>query len=208
MITPVTRPRAPKPRRPDMPLVRFLLIAAGLLCACSTVLSQKLPGSIRGYKVHTAKIFVATSEASLPRDHSKYDAVILMGEAKLQSLGFSGVQLRAPLEIRSSKVTGEIEFISFNDFTIDGSSISVTEIREGLKLPKKASYPIRKVSTVGVSGPGILKAGLRTATGAAKNMTIRGTVFVFGRFDKLGMKFKRVIPVKINASIPNPLVKP
>jgi len=42
-------------------------------------------------------------------------------------------------------------------------------------------------------------------TNTAKEWPIVGVVYVFGRFNKSVFRFKRVIPVEINLTTPNPL---
>jgi hypothetical protein len=205
-ITPATSRKARKRQHLPLDLIRLVVLASVLLYAGTSLSAQSLPGSIRGYKVHTAKIFVAPTGAS-PAKGANHEAVVFLGTPSLTSVGFSGVQMQIPVEVRSSKVTGEIEFVTFHDLKVDGSAIQIDEIRPALKLPKNAKFPIRQLVNVNISGSGILKAGVKSASGAGKLISISGTAFVFGTFDKLGMKFKRVIPVKISASVPNPLLK-
>ena len=38
-----------------------------------------------------------------------------------------------------------------------------------------------------------------------KKWSVTGTVFVFGKFKKYGINFKRVVPIKIDLTIANPL---
>jgi hypothetical protein len=51
----------------------------------------------------------------------------------------------------------------------------------------------------------VSKAVYRELTEQRDELQVTGTVFVFGKFKKMGFEFKRVIPVKIDLKIKNPL---
>jgi len=38
-------------------------------------------------------------------------------------------------------------------------------------------------------------------------LSVTGTAFVFGKFKKMGFSFKRVVPIKIDIKVKNPLRK-
>ena len=49
------------------------------------------------------------------------------------------------------------------------------------------------------------RAARRELIESKKEWQVTGTVFIFGKFKKFGFGFKRVVPVKINLKIDNPL---
>ena len=54
----------------------------------------------------------------------------------------------------------------------------------------------------------IAKAAYKELVDSKKDWSVTGIVFVFGKFRKFGVSFKRVVPVKIDLTIKNPLNSP
>jgi hypothetical protein len=56
-----------------------------------------------------------------------------------------------------------------------------------------------------VSSLNIAKAVYKEMVESKPTWNVSGTVFVFGKFKKFGFRFKRVVPVKIELKLANPL---
>lgn len=182
-------------------MIRLFLVGIVLVMAAGAA-AQDLPSSIRGYKVQRAKVQVAVGEQT---PGGKADATFSLGEPRMIEAGLTGVTFETTAEVSGMSQNAQIDFISFKDIVVNGIPISADEyvhpftIRKGetVKLP----IPLRgSVDTINIA-----KAGYSEFTASRPDWRVTGTVFVFGRFKKFGMTFKRVIPVPIDLTIKNPL---
>ena len=152
---------------------RYLLaisVTFALFAFTLVVPAQEFPKKIRGYKVHIAKVNVDGGAESL--------------EADFIALAQSGT----------------VDFLTFNDLSVNGISVEADEYRQSFSFSKdqriKLPAPIRlKVGTFNLA-----KAAYREFVSSKDQWKITGTVFVFGRFRKFGMTFKRVVPIKLHFS--------
>ncbi|HEY2847358.1 MAG TPA: hypothetical protein VGI80_06020 [Pyrinomonadaceae bacterium] len=111
-------------------------------------------------------------------------------------------------EIRGLDQYVQIDFLMFKDVLVNGIPLAIDDYEHPFALKKaetvKLPVPVHGV----VSALNIAKAAYKEATASRDEWQISGTVFVFGRFKKMGFTFKRVIPVPISLTIPNPLRDP
>lgn len=93
----------------------------------------------------------------------------------------------------------------FKDVTANGIPLEIDEYQHPFRLKKGETVKLPLPVRGSVSSINIAKAAYAESTNARDQWQIKGIVFVFGRFKKLGMTFKRVIPIPINLVIANPL---
>jgi hypothetical protein len=169
-------------------------------------LAQKLPKEIRGYKVHKTSISVKTSSAKAPAK-SGPEALVKIGDPAITDLSFTGITFEIPAEITAYDQSGRVDFLTFNDFKVDGLAVDVEEYRSAFSFKKNELVILPKPARIFLGAGQIVKAAWKEIAETKKEWTITGRVFVFGKFKKLGFSFKRVIPVDINLTIKNPLLE-
>jgi hypothetical protein len=169
------------------------------------VAAQDLPGKIRGYKVYKTNVntLTSTDKATGKRDEN---AFVKMGEPTLVDVGLYGATMAVSAEVASGGQTGRIEFLMFRDFRIGGIPIDIEEYHEPFTFKKNETVSLPKPIQVSISVFNVPKAVYQEWTDHRDDLEVTGTVFVFGKFKKMGFEFKRVIPVKINMTGKNPLL--
>lgn len=181
------------------------IIAISLLFALP-IYGQDLPDKIRGYKVHRVNVKVTTSGNDQPVavDDSKA-TIVSIGEPRIVDIALSGVTFEADADIGTIPQSGEIEFLTFNDFQVNGVAVEFEEFKHPFDIKKGVAIKLPKPVRGFLSTLNIAKAGYKEFVESKAEWNVTGTVFVFGKFKKFGFKFKRVVPVKIDLKIKNPL---
>jgi len=199
----VVRPRAPiraSHRRLPFSLNAFAILLLSALCFSA----QDLPGKIRGYKVYKTKVNIVTSTEKTPNGSGE-NAFVKMGEPTMADVGLYGATIAVGAEIASGGQNGRVEFLMFHDFRVGGIPVEIEEYHEPFLIKKGETAALPKPIRVSISVFNVPKAGYQEWTDHRDEWEVTGTVFVFGKFKKMGFEFKRVIPVKINMTIKNPL---
>jgi hypothetical protein len=186
------------------------LKSASILAATLIVLvlasissSQDLPSSIRGYKVHRIKLEVRTASGERRPDDKR--ASVKVGEPRVVNAGLNGITFEATAEITGLDQNGQVDFLTFKDVVVNGIPLTISDYEHPFGLTKSAAITLPMPVRGTVSSVNIAKAAFQEATASRDKWRVTGTVFVFGRFRKMGFTFRRVIPVAITLSIPNPL---
>jgi hypothetical protein len=169
------------------------------------VAAQDLPEKIRGYKVYQTKVNIVTSTEKAPNGPAA-NAFVRMGEPKLVDVGLYGATIAVAAEVASGGQNGRIEFLMFRDFRIGGIPVEIEEYNEPFTFKKSEMVSLPKPVRVSISVFSVPKAVYQEWTNHRDELEVTGTVFVFGKFKKFGFEFKRVIPVKIDMTIKNPLL--
>lgn len=187
----------------QFPVFRFSLF---LFFLVSFAAAQDYPKEIRGYKVHKTKISVKNAgEKSDKKDGA--EAFITVSEPTVETVSLTGVTLEASAELSAVEQSGRVDFLTFKDFRVNGLKVDIEEYGSAFSFEKNKPItlprPIRAFVGTGQS----LIGALGEARDSKDEWTVTGTVFVFGKFRKMGFRFKRVIPVEVNIKIKNPLRK-
>ncbi len=191
---------------------RCLLIAfAGILFVSFSTFAQDFPKEIRGYKVYRAKISVRNqseqTENSKSAKNGDSEAFVKVGEPELTNVSLTGITFELPAEINSLEQSGEIDFLTFQDFRVNGLAVAVEEYRESFEFKKNQIVVLPSPVKIFVGTGQTLLGAVSEWRNSQAKWTVTGRIFVFGRFKKAGFKFKRVVPVEINLQIENPLPK-
>jgi hypothetical protein len=177
---------------------RSALFCSPLLIICiAHGAAQSLPREIRGYKVHKTAVSVTGSEM-----HGSH---IKLGVPVISDVSFSGVKVAVLAEIEEAPESGRIDFLTFHDFRINGLPVAIDEYREPFEFQKGHNITLPKPIEVNVGTIELLRAAENKNKGFGDDWLITGRVFVFGKFRKFGMEFRRVVPVDINLRVKNPL---
>jgi hypothetical protein len=175
-----------------------------LLFFADAASSQELPDKIRGYKVHQAKISVQ-NESAEEAEKEDLRVEVDFDEPELAGVGLFGITLELGSRVTVFGQSGKIDFISFKDFEVNGIKVEIEEYRESFEFKKGKSVELEKPVAIFVSTAQTLRGALREYGDSKDEWLVTGRVFVFGRFNKFGFKFKRVIPVDVELKIKNPL---
>lgn len=181
------------------------MCVAGLtLFAPAHIFSQDLPAKVRGYKVYDARVSVTRSGDST-RVSDAADAVASLGAPRFTIAGLFDVAIEISAEITARGQSGQVEFMTFRDFRADGIAFEITEYRSPFKFEKGVAVSLPSPVHGAINLANIGKAAYMELTGSRKQWRVTGTVFVYGKFRKFGFSFKRVVPVRIDLLINNPL---
>lgn len=199
------RPR-PRPLQNSVTTMRVLIAMAGalILAFAQTGVAQELPPKIRGYKVHNAKIEVRSADDRKLLDSDR-EAVITLGKLEVDDYGITGITLSAGAQISPIDQSGRVEFLTFRDFRVNGVAVDIEEYVHPFSFKKGETISLPKPARIFVGTLNLARAARNELTDPKKKWSVSGTVFVFGRFKKYGMSFKRVVPIKIDLIITNPL---
>lgn len=166
--------------------------------------AQALPSKIRGYKVYEANVAVLGSARSADEKGGK-DAQVTLGEPEIVDIGISGITLEIGADIAAMDQGGRIDFLSFSDFRINGLAVDIEEYRHEFSFKKGEAISIPNPARLTIGTLTMARTARRELIESKTEWLVTGTVFVFGKFKKFGIGFKRVVPVKIDLKINNPL---
>ena len=186
--------------------MKILIATAGLLVLAFVHFcgAQELPSKIRGYKVHNANISVRSSDDKRVANAER-EAVITIGTPEVVDYGLTGITLAAGAEIAAVDQRGKVHFLTFRDFRINGIAVEIEEYKHEFEFKKRESITLPKPARVFVGTLNLARAARNELLDRKMKWKVTGTVFVFGKFKKFGMNFKRVVPIKIDLTIANPL---
>jgi type II restriction enzyme len=174
----------------------FLLVCGGSLPA-----QDNYPAQVDGYKVERAKVEVKRSGDAAP----DADAFVKIGEPKLVRVTPLGVTFEIPLTVNPVKQGGRVERLLFEDVEVNETAVEIDDYIAPFDLPNKKPLTLKRPVRVFVSAPKALANVVGNIWRAEETWPVRGRVYVFGRFKKFLFKFKRVVPVEFDLTIPNPL---
>lgn len=186
---------------------RFFLPTAAvllLLLTCASI-AQDLPDKIRGYKVYQAKVKVTASVEKTVVSASGDEAAVIVAPPRLVEVGLSGITFETEAEIGPAPQSGKVDFITFRDIRVNGVAVEIEEYSHPLEVKKGVAIKLPKPVRGFVSSLSVAKAVYKELVESKPTWNVTGTVFVFGKFKKYGLKFKRVVPVKVDLNVKNPL---
>lgn len=166
--------------------------------------AQDLPKQIRGYKVYQAKISVKT-QTDKNGAADKSETFVKIGEPEIADVSLAGITLEVSAEIESSAQSGTVDFVTFQDFRVNDLAVDVEEYKESFQLEKNKATTLPKPIRIFLDAKQTLRGAVNESKESKEEWTVTGKVFVFGRFKKSFLKFKRVVPIEINLKIKNPL---
>ena len=169
--------------------------------------AQSLPSKIRGYKVYDAKVAVTNSTGSqLQKDRP--DATVTILDPAVTGFGLSGAVLEVGAEITAVNQSGSVDFMSCRDLRVNGIPVEIEEYAHPFAFKEGEKFMLPTPAKISINIGNLAKAAYKELADPKKDWTVTGTVFVFGKFRKFGFSFKRVVPVKIDLTIKNPLSSP
>ena len=186
--------------------VIFQLIILFTAFSAFTINAQELPEKIRGYKIYNAKISIKTeNDRSVEPDES--EALVRIGDPEFADISLTGITFELTAEIDPTGHSGTVDFLMFRDFRVNGLEVEIEEYKESFSFKKNQTISLPKPVKIFIGTGNAVSGALKESRESKADWTITGRVFVFGKFKKLGFKFKRVVPVDIDIKIPNPVKK-
>jgi hypothetical protein len=173
-----------------------------------TTAPRVYPKEIRGYKVELARVEIKKQDAkgaARAGDETDSDALIQLGEPHVVSLSPLGITLEVPVTVAAVKQGGRVDFLTFENMTVNGTSVTVNEYQHSFDLPNDHPVTLPDPVSIYISTPRAMLGALGEWNQPKAVWPVTGRVYVFGQFKKFLFKFKRVVPVELNLSFKNPL---
>jgi hypothetical protein len=190
-------------------LCRYSGAAAVLVFIFATGIAsaQELPDRIRGYKVH--KQIVTVSETTELNSTSSPAVATNVDPDKiaLKDISLTGVSFEMPIELSAMPHSGRVDFITFSEMTVNSIPVTVDELRAEFRFRKGEQVLLPSPVTIFVPTHRLVQAAWREMRDSQPTWRVRGRVFVFGRFKRFGIHHKRVVPVDIDITIDNPVIR-
>jgi hypothetical protein len=174
--------------------------------------ARSYPKEIRGYKVERAKVEIKKQKEVNKGDAGDElspdaDALIQFGDASIARMTPLGITLEVPVTIAAVKQKGHVNFLTFEDMVVNNIAVTVDDYNHSFDLPTNKPTLLPKPVRLFISTSQALLGALGEWNDAKTMWPVTGRVYVFGQFKKFIFKFKRVVPVELSLSLPNPLLK-
>ncbi|CAN5559047.1 hypothetical protein BH10ACI2_BH10ACI2_18190 [soil metagenome] len=170
----------------------------------SATFSQSLPSKIRGYKVYDAKVDISNS-GKISQNLKDFDASVTFDNPHIANIGLSGTTIEIGVEITAPEHSGRVDLITFRDVKVDGIEVGVDDYSTSFSFRKGERIRLSKPARVTIRPANMVRAVYRELLNKHNEITLTGTAFVFGKFKKFGFTFKRVVPVRFDVKVKNPL---
>lgn len=187
------------------PVCALLMLTIGIPTALPQ--TRTYPDKIRGYKVERTVVEIKkpngqTNGANADAD---VDSLITLGDPKVARVSPLGITFEVPIVVAAVKQSGHVEFLVFEDMTVNGRSVDIAEYQHEFDLPNKKPATLSSPLSIHIHLPGALLAALGEWTESKETWPVTGRVYVFGKFKKSIFSFKRVVPVELSMTMKNPL---
>jgi len=176
--------------------VNRLIAPILLLTFASIIAAQPFPDRIRGYKVHKTPIII---------DGKNKARGITIESLSVVELSFAGASVEADVSLSGIDQSGEIEFITFEKFSLGSLPFEIAEYRTPFRMVKNTRVRLSSPLTASITTLAVLNAFNRERENPSKVLRLTGIAYVFGGFKRFGLSFRRAVPVVIDLDIPNPL---
>jgi hypothetical protein len=166
------------------------------------------PLKIRGYRVEQVKVEIKQSPGQVDKGSAlspEADALIHFGEARIVSSTPLGITLEVPVTIAAVKQGGHVDFLTFEDMVVNGTPVTIKDYEHRFNLPNNQPVKLAEPVSLFISTANALLGALGEWSKPKETWPVTGRVYVFGRFTKFFFAFKRVVPVELSLSLPNPL---
>lgn len=166
--------------------------------------AQQYPDKIADYKVHQAKVIVLSSDQPESKSDAA-DVIVKIGKPNLSVPGLLSVPVSVEGEFTSLTQSGKVDFLQFHDILVNGVPVDIEDYKTAFEFKKGKASALSPPVHGSIGLTGVAKAAYKELTESKDLWDVTGTVFVFGRFKRYGIEFKRVIPIRLDLQISNPL---
>ncbi|HXT62714.1 MAG TPA: hypothetical protein VN696_06725 [Pyrinomonadaceae bacterium] len=213
--------------RTFLPAIFGLFVAA--LCFSQ---ARDYPKEIHGYKVERAAVELRqeSQKTSKPPDKTTtddnsatrtgttsttptptatpvpdVDQLITFGAPALARMTPLGITFDVPVVVAPIKQSGHVDFLLFEDMTVNNHSIEIDEYRRGFDLPTKKPLTLRQPLRFFISLSTAALTAIDEGINSQATWPVTGRVYVCGKYKRLVFSFKRCVPVELNVTMKNPL---
>ena len=142
---------------------------------------------------------------STPVSDSNVDQLITFDAPSLARMTPLGITLNVPVVIAPITQSGHVDFLLFEDMTVNNHPVEIEEYRRGFDLPTKKPLRLREPLRFFISLPTATLATIGEGINSQETWPVTGRVYVCGKYKKFVFSFKRCIPVELNLTMKNPL---
>ncbi len=194
--------------------------------------TRSYPKEIRGYKIERTAIEIKKPETKKikPADpnqntrnasnndgqtreqelaESDVDALIQFGKPELARVTPLGITFKVPIVVSPVTQKGHVDFLMFEDMSVNGTSVQIDEYHRSFDLPNKQPSTLREPLSFYIYLPRAVLAAIGEWSESKETWPVTGRVYVFGKFKKsilgISASFKRCVPVELNLTMRNPL---
>jgi hypothetical protein len=200
-----------------------------LFITSTTALAQtrSYPKEIRGYKIERTAIEIKKPESKNGKtgknqtnqstsdgngqteeqnvSDSDVDALIQFGKPQLARVTPLGITFKVPIMVAPVTQKGRVDFLMFEDMTVNDTSVQIDEYHRAFDLPNKNPSTLRDPLSFYIYLPSAVLAAIGDWSDSKSTWPVTGRVYVFGKFKKGLFSFKRCVPVELNLTMRNPL---
>lgn len=167
------------------------------------------PKEIRGYKLARAKVDIRKSagakEEGDEQPDKNRDALIQFGEPRIVSTTPLGITLEVPVTVAAVKQGGRVDFLTFEDMVVNGMPVTIEDYMHSFELPNKEPVSLPQPVRLFISSPRAIVGAINDWSNPQETWPVTGRVYVFGHYRKFIFTAKRVVPVELSLTLPNPL---
>jgi hypothetical protein len=187
------------------------------------------PKEIRGYKVERAAVELksrtekrkatntgdnagtsnqnsSTADSGAgPLADPAVDQLITFGQPSLARVTPLGITFDVPVVVAPIRQSGHVDFLMFEDMTVNEHSIQIDEYHRAFDLPTKRALTLREPLRFFIYLPVAALAAVDEWSNAKETWPVTGRVYVCGKYKKFLFSFKRCVPVELNLRMNNPL---
>ncbi|HEV8139066.1 MAG TPA: hypothetical protein VGP81_04800 [Pyrinomonadaceae bacterium] len=163
------------------------------------------PSSNNSATPTTAATLPAPTPAATPVSDSNVDQLITFDAPSLARVTPLGITLNMPVVIAPIKQSGHVDFLLFEDMTVNNHSVEIEEYRRGFDLPTKKQLRLREPLRFFISLSTATLAAIGEGINSQETWPVTGRVYVCGKYKKFVLSFKRCVPVELNLTMKNPL---
>ena len=183
------------------------------------------PREIRGYKVERTVVEIKKPETkgqksgkdrqnrsdgadqsnSAANSEGDVDELIQLGKPQLERITPLGITFEVPIVVAPVKQSGHVDFLVFEEMVVNGTSVNIDEYHRVFDLPNRQPLTLREPLRFYIYLPSAMLAALGDWSDSKETWPVTGRVYVFGKFKKGLLSFKRVVPVELNLTMRNPL---
>jgi len=189
---------------------RFQLITSamiGFMALTAPAQQTSYPKEIRGYKVERAAVEMKKIGKDDKPFQSDPDTLIRFGEARLVNATPFVINMEIPMVVAPVAQKGHVDFLVFEDMVVNGTPVEIEEYKHEFDLPNKHELELKHPLRFTINVPNAMLAAIGEWTNSKERWPVTGRVYVFGRYQKFLVTFKRTIPVELDLTMRNPLHK-
>ena len=192
----------------------LLLFITGTTALAQT---RSYPKEIRGYKIERTAIEIKEPDSKNRNSKndgqieaqnvsdSDVDALIQFGKPQLARVTPLGITFKVPIVVAPVTQKGRVDFLMFEDMTVNDTSVQIDEYHRAFDLPNKNPSTLRDPLSFYIYLPSAVLAAIGDWSDSKATWPVTGRVYVFGKFKKGLFSFKRCVPVELNLTMRNPL---